>query len=104
MTERYEKDFSASNLWNFRQFYLSYVNRHPEILDTSCREFEQRKKLYPAGGESFLPKKGRPAGDESPEPKSHPAGGESLRGFLTDLSWSHYRALMRVENESTRFF
>ena len=115
LTDRYGKGFSAANLWLFRQFYQTYQTHKP-ILDTPCRElpesksypvgreFEQREKLYPSGGELFLPKKGRPRSGESPESKTHPSGGESLRGFLTDLSWSHYRALMRVKNESTRFF
>lgn len=31
-------------------------------------------------------------------PKSYPPGSESPSGFRPDLGWSHYRALMRVEN------
>jgi predicted nuclease of restriction endonuclease-like (RecB) superfamily len=36
--------------------------------------------------------------------KSHPAGDELPQGFSPQLSWSHYRALMRVENEEARNF
>jgi predicted nuclease of restriction endonuclease-like (RecB) superfamily len=79
LAERYGKGFSASNLWNFRQFYQTFAGRSPEIL-------------YPVGRES-----GGPG-------KIHPAGGESTKGFHPDLSWSQYRALMRVENEDARAF
>lgn len=34
----------------------------------------------------------------------HPAGDESLQGFSPQLTWSHYRALMRVENVEARDF
>jgi len=34
----------------------------------------------------------------------YPAGSESLRGFCPQLSWSHYRALMRIENPGARDF
>ncbi len=34
----------------------------------------------------------------------HPLGGESSTGFHPNLSWSHYRALMRVENIAARQF
>jgi predicted nuclease of restriction endonuclease-like (RecB) superfamily len=34
----------------------------------------------------------------------HPAGDESLSGFSPQLSWSHYRALMRVEKPEAREF
>jgi len=48
------KGFSVANLWNFRQFYLTWTNE--EILYTLCRE----------------------------------------------LSWSHIRLIMRLDNENTR--
>ena len=39
-----------------------------------------------------------------PSMKSHPAAGESPQGFSPQLTWSHYRALMRVENVAARDF
>jgi hypothetical protein len=45
ITQRYGKGFSASNLWLFRQFYLTYPNRKPEILDTVCRDSDPPVKL-----------------------------------------------------------
>ena len=37
-------------------------------------------------------------------PKQHSMDVKSTMGFHPDLSWSHYRALMRVENENARQF
>ena len=34
----------------------------------------------------------------------HPVGGESLSMFHPNLSWSHYRALMRVTDAEPRRF
>ncbi|MBF0121238.1 MAG: DUF1016 family protein [Desulfobacterales bacterium] len=36
--------------------------------------------------------------------KSHPSGDEFIQGFSSRLSWSHYRALMRVEKPDARHF
>ena len=114
LTEKYSKGFSVTNLWYFRQFYQAYPNRigipHP-----LGGEFRGDKKLHPLGGESVLAEiqyltgtvpdesklslsgreltsiaKGRPAGDQL--------------GFSPQLSWSHYRTLMRVEDEAARMF
>jgi hypothetical protein len=51
LTECYGKGFSVSNIWSFRQFYLVYGNRRPEILHPMGRELKQEKKLHPTGGE-----------------------------------------------------
>ncbi len=90
LTGQYGKGFSTSNVWLFRQFYQTYANRSPEIIYPVGRESGQRQKLYPTGGE--LPE------------KRHPAGSELTQGFHPDLSWSHYRALMREEGEEARLF
>ena len=91
LTERYGKGFSVSNVRNFRQFYLVYKQRTPEIR-------------YPVGsGFGHGPEKRYPAGSESMRIQ-HPMDVESTQRFHPDLSWSHYRALMRVENEEARQF
>ncbi len=79
LTTRYGKGFSTTNLGYFRQFYLTFQSRVPEIR-------------HPVGGESEEIK------------KLHPAGGGSAQGFHPGLSWSHYRALMKVDSERTRVF
>lgn len=78
LTERYGQGFSEANLQNFRKFYLAY----PERLSIS----------YPLG---------RKSGQKE---ISHPTGRELSQGFSSQLSWSHYRALMRVENLDAREF
>jgi hypothetical protein len=80
LTDRYGRGFSVTSLKYFRTFYLAYADRTPEI--------------------------GRLIGDQSlPSPENHfPRGDESRQGFHPNLSWSHYRALMRVENIHARAF
>lgn len=78
LTAQYGKGFSTTNLWYFRQFYLAYETRV--------------NFLHPAGGELDI------------EQKVHPVGGESAQGFSPLLSWSHYRALMRVQDIKARQF
>jgi predicted nuclease of restriction endonuclease-like (RecB) superfamily len=80
LTERYGKGFSATNLGYFRQFYLAYRDRIP----------------HPVGGE--WQSSAAPAGIP------HPVGGESIATFHPNLSWSHYRALMRVADAGARRF
>ena len=36
--------------------------------------------------------------------KNHPPDSQLLQGFSSQLSWSHYRALMRVKNDKARLF
>jgi predicted nuclease of restriction endonuclease-like (RecB) superfamily len=91
LTERYGKGFSAPTLWNFRQFYQIYANRF-EILSPSGRELVAPGKLFPAGRESKTIE------------MRHPLADELTQGFSPQLSWSHYRALMRVQDEKARAF
>ncbi len=88
LTERYGKGFSAQTLWKFRLFYQVYSDRIP-ILSPSGRESGDTGTISPVGIE--LPKRSS-AGDELPH------------GFSPHLTWSHYRALMRVENVAARDF
>ncbi len=82
LLKRYGKGFSTTSLKYFRTFYLAY----PERISNIRR---------PLGDEFGKGPKGRPVGDELME-----AG----KGFHPNLSWSHYRALMRVENPAARQF
>lgn len=82
LTERYGKGFSVPNLQNFRKFYLAY----------STRIVSAAQIQYPTGTNS---EDGR---------IQYPTGSESLQGFSPQLSWSHYRALMRVESDAARDF
>ena len=83
LAEHYGAGFSAANLKNFRQFYLAYSGRIEPIS-------------HPSGSQL--------AASEGANTISYPAGSESPSGFHPNLSWSHYRALMRVEDLSARQF
>ncbi len=91
LTQQFGKGFSVSNLWYFKQFYQAYPHR--------CQI------LHPAGGESSESSIPHPSGAElavygknpSPDNASTPA-------FSPQLTWSHYRALMRVNDIEARDF
>ncbi len=91
LTERYGQGFSEQGLQNFRRFYLAYAER---VVISS-----------PTGRESGSPQIGSPMGIElaSPEIK-HPLAAAPVSGFSPQLTWSHYRALMRVQDLKARDF
>lgn len=73
----YGRGYSPTNLWYFRQFYLSYATGcNPDLMSAPTRDG------------SIL----------------HPAGGELAPYFHPNLSWSHYRSLMRIEKLEARQF
>lgn len=78
LTERYGKGFSSQTLWKYRLFYQAYSNRNPI--------------LSPLGIELASPQQSSPAGSQLPQ------------AFSPQLSWSHYRALMRVDSIEARDF
>ena len=83
LAQHYGTGFSAANLKNFRQFYLTYTDRTDPIG-------------YPPGSQS--------AAAVGASEISAPAGSELPPDFHPSLNWSHYRALMRVDNRSARQF
>lgn len=87
LTQRYGKGFSVPNLQNFRKFYLAYSTR---VIATAPIQ-------YPAGTKSGSGQIQYPAGKEL-------TGSESVQGFSPQLTWSHYRALMRVDSVQARDF
>ncbi len=92
LTERYGQGFSAPNLKNFRQFFQTYSERCASIGYPMGSQSSASVIPHPTGGELTLLQ------------KSYPAGAESLQGFSPQLSWSHYRALMRVTSVAARDF
>lgn len=104
LAERFGRGFSVANLKNFRQFYLAFPDR-----------IEIR---YPPGSESPTGSKRDPMGSEFAALGTLAQSGESLaarapavlapgdagRVFSPQLSWSHYRALMRVSDAEARDF
>ena len=102
LNKRYGRGFSVTTLQDCRKFYLTYVHRLA-IQHPLGAKFTMPAIGYPVGrelGKSGYP---HPPGGEL-TPKQRPTGVESATGFHPDLSWSHYRALMRVENDEARQF
>jgi predicted nuclease of restriction endonuclease-like (RecB) superfamily len=100
LTERFGRGFSVQSLWNFRTFFLTYRDRGSTILSPPGRESDSDVSksaiLSPLGRESE-------SADVSAV-KSRPGEDAYLQGFHPNLSWSHYRALMRVERPEAREF
>ena len=82
LTKKYGEGFSITSLKYFRTFYITYADRSPEIS-------------RPTGVQLSTDQKGRPMGDQLEN---------AQKAFHPNLSWSHYRAIMRVENENARDF
>jgi predicted nuclease of restriction endonuclease-like (RecB) superfamily len=109
LTERYGQGFSVTNLQNFRKFHEAYAERMPQIQHPPGIKFglidASPPIQHPVGAEFGHLAIPRPLGAELTQPeKGRPAGDESTVGFSPQLSWSHYRALMRVENAEARLF
>jgi hypothetical protein len=118
LTEQYGKGYSVTNLQNFRTFYQVYAHRVPEI------RHEARDELAHENGIGHKARDQSPSRTDTPisatEGNFHEARGESparkairyeprselpvIQGFSPDLSWTHYRLLMRVENVHARSF
>lgn len=92
LTDKFGKGFSAPTLWNFRQFYQTYSQREPTILSRSGRESTPTPEVHNTVSQEILSLTGREL-----------TVAASI-AFNSSLSWSHYRALMRVSNTEARDF
>ncbi|MDA3918418.1 MAG: PDDEXK nuclease domain-containing protein [Deltaproteobacteria bacterium] len=98
LTQKYGKGFSVQTLWSFRQFYQIYDDKI-KILCPAGRELDEVGKISPLGRESD--NKQISTTDE----KIQIADRTQLpEGFSPQLSWSHYRTLMRVKKDKARRF
>lgn len=95
LKHRFGSGFSVANLKNFRQFYLTYPDRIDPI------GYPLGSQLPEAGNHA---QKGYPAGDQSSKNTPALQASESQTAFSPRLSWSHYRALMRVKDPKGRAF
>ncbi|MEA3294210.1 MAG: PDDEXK nuclease domain-containing protein [Euryarchaeota archaeon] len=89
---QYGKGFSVANLRLFRQFYLTYSKRiinHPRPNTYIEREKSPSDDL---------------ATQQIIDTIRYPMGSELNTGFNPQLSWSHYRALIRVKKDDARLF
>lgn len=83
LRQRYGRGFSLANLRLFRQFYQCYADRRP-IRYSPSRELAGPEIRY--------------------LPSSELTQGTVPQGFHPGLTWTHYRALMRVDDVHERQF
>ncbi len=91
LTKDFGKGFTESNVKYFRLFYLSYPIRH------ALRDELEHSNLHALSGESVTSKK----------VIHHATRHESieLKNYLRpELSWTHYRILLKLEKEKARLF
>ena len=80
LTEQYGHGYSVPSVKSFRQFFLAFQDRFIEVsTQTESDLFSSRQKSYPSGS-------------------------QFTTDFSPQLSWSHYRALMRVSRPAAREF
>jgi len=105
LAERYGKGFSATNLKYFRLFYQAFSDRWSGIRHPAGDESATGANRHLLGSD-FTDTETTPlaSGELIPATKGHPLGDESRHGFSPQLSWSHYRALMRVQDSEARDF
>lgn len=96
LTKKYSHGFSVTNLQSFRRFHQAYPQRLPQIQHPLGIKFGlgdvSPPIQHPLGAELDVAAIPSPTGNELPQ------------GFSPQLSWSHYRALMRVNNLAARDF
>lgn len=89
LNARYGRGFSTTNLRYFRTFYVVYADRLPEIRQIGSGESGSKRHAQSGVLEDIA---------KSVEPSSGPVG------FSPVLGWSHYQALMGIENANERRF
>lgn len=95
LSQRYGRGFSMTNLRYFRLFYQTYAQRLPEIRHMACDE---------SGQLDGISQNHHMACDVLEDMSLAVEKSECLQGFSPVLSWSHYRALTKVENRNERLF
>jgi len=95
LSHRYGKGFSVTNLRYFRLFYQTYAERLPEIRHMACDE---------SGQMDGIQQNHHKACDVLEDMSLAVQKSECIQGFSPLLSWSHYRALTKVENMNERLF
>lgn len=95
LKNRYGRGFSVASLENFRKLYLTFEDRGPNSLPAG-RELTSTalaaQKSYP----------GRELNDSTALIRA--ADSDNFKIFSAELTWSHYRAIMRVSDKKARDF
>jgi DUF1016 N-terminal domain len=91
LTQDFGRGWSADNLEAFRQFYLHY----PRLVAETTGRARPAPRISATASRKSAP----PNISETPSRKSMRPG-----ELQSDLSWSHYRALLRVSRQQARDF
>jgi predicted nuclease of restriction endonuclease-like (RecB) superfamily len=92
LTKDFGKGFSENNLWYMRQFFIIFPI--PHALRGELKNFSA-PNLHAKSGESAIQLKSNAKGDESID----------LIDYLrSELSWTHYRLLLKLEKIEARLF
>ena len=91
LTQKYGRGFSTTNLRYFRTFYIVYKQRSPKIRQIQSGESNPNPIRQIQSGELNKLLVG-------------PASKNRIYGFSPFLGWSHYQALMSIENSNERLF
>ena len=94
LSQGFGTGFSVTNLRYFRLFYQTYSDRKPQIHHKAGDELEKIPKS----------RKARDSKDVVRDLSRAIESCETLEGFSPSLSWSHYRALSKVESKIERLF
>ncbi len=100
LIDHFGKGYSEQSLQNYRRFYQVYADRI-QISSPTGRESSIDQISSQTGRE--LSGEHLPSSEESSTLEKH-SDKKSEQGFSPQLSWSHYRALMRIKNEQARLF
>jgi len=90
LTQEYGKGFSETNLKTFRQFYLAFPIRH--ALSDESADFPEKRDAVSV--ESQKVSKLAIPNEKLPIP--------TVSFLRSELSWTHYRLLLRVDNAVAR--
>jgi hypothetical protein len=102
LTKRYGKGFSTTNLRYFRTFFQVYARRTPEIRHMAGGEFKRESAKSASSRKIGLIRHTASGVLEDLSRATYSA--IQLRGFSAVLGWSHYRALIKFENDNERLF
>lgn len=105
LKERFGRGFSTSNLAYFRQFYQTYADRVPAIGHEPSGQFSVPGEIFhEPSGKLATPAIRHEPGDVLADLSLAVEHADEPRGFSPNLSWTHYRTLLSVENKHERLF
>jgi len=104
LTKKYGKGFSITNLKNFRTFYQVYSDRIVAIDNSKEVQIKTIQKGHPPGDQSDSQLKIKNKDNQLTIVGTTKTNDRYKNGFHPQLTWSHYRALMRIKNDKARLF